>query len=417
MRVLGVINRFPPAGGGGYGEICADMMRELAARGHDVTLLVGGDRASAGMSPNAGGGERLAVRRELDYVLAPWRHPISAARAVFNDEDVVSRALTERPDVAIVWHARGLVKPPLRMLHEAGVPVVYMLHDRWVLYERAGSIHVPWSRLDAAGAHAFRERLGALLAPRLELRAPPIAEEGIVCFVSRWLQEEHERRGWRPRRAQLVPCGVDVERFRDARERPVRNPPLKMMFAGRMDARKGLQVAINALARTSHPYTLTIAAIPDDARYERRMRALAGQLGVSDRISWLGDVPRSEMPGLLGRHDVLAYPSTDVEAYSLGLLEALASGIVVVTSAVGGPREYLRDGENAVVTTPGDPDELADALRRLAEDPLLTERIVAGAAQTAESLSLSTVVDQFESLLAEIGGVAMAEKASCPRNG
>jgi glycosyltransferase involved in cell wall biosynthesis len=168
-----------------------------------------------------------------------------------------------------------------------------------------------------------------------------------------------------------------------------------------MDARKGLHVAIGALARVPHRFELTVAAISDDAAYERRVRALANRLGVGDRISWEGEVPRAEIPRLLREHDILVYPSTDVEAYSLGLLEALASEALVITSAVGGPLEYLRDGENALVFEPGDVDALAEALDRLARDGELRRNLREGAGETAKSLSLDAVVNDFESLLEE----------------
>src|SRR5207244_869608 len=85
--------------------------------------------------------------------------------------------------------------------------------------------------------------------------------------------------------------------------------------------------------------------------------------------------------------------------YSLGLLEAIAAGPVVITSAVGGPREYLVDGQNALLFDPGEVDALAAHLTAVARDPELVRRITAGAAATAPSLSLDVVVGQMEQLL------------------
>src|SRR5436190_15641643 len=127
LRLLGLTNFYPPVARGGYGEICADVMAGLAARGHDVTMLV-----HAGES-----GRGVEVRTDLDYVLAAWRHPFAGAEAARRDRLAVRRAL-DGVDAAFVWHMRGLTKPPLKLLHDAGVPVLYLLHDRWVLYERPG---------------------------------------------------------------------------------------------------------------------------------------------------------------------------------------------------------------------------------------------------------------------------------------
>jgi hypothetical protein len=71
LRLLGLTNFYPPDARGGYGEICVDVMAGLAARGHDVTMLV-----HSGAS-----GRGVAVRAELDYVLGAWRRPLAGRRA------------------------------------------------------------------------------------------------------------------------------------------------------------------------------------------------------------------------------------------------------------------------------------------------------------------------------------------------
>ena len=112
MRLLGITNLYPPHAGGGYGEICADVMSGLAARGHDVTMLVAHGESGRGVD----------VHAELQYVLAPWRHPVGGLRALANDERVVREAVDRGIDAALVWHMRGLVNPPLTLLHRAGIP-------------------------------------------------------------------------------------------------------------------------------------------------------------------------------------------------------------------------------------------------------------------------------------------------------
>jgi glycosyltransferase involved in cell wall biosynthesis len=205
------------------------------------------------------------------------------------------------------------------------------------------------------------------------------------------------RRGWAPRRRDIVRCGVDVDYF--ARSAPLRTPPARLLFAGRVESRKGLHVAIRALAASDPEVTLTVAGPVDDASYLEGVRALGAELGVADRVEWAGEVPRARIRELLSAHDVLVFPSTGVEAYALGLLEALAAGVLVVTSAVGGPREYLRHEVNALLHKPGDVAGLAQALARLRADEALVGQLLDGARQTANDISLSTVLDQVEALL------------------
>jgi glycosyltransferase involved in cell wall biosynthesis len=283
------------------------------------------------------------------------------------------------------------------MAHEAGVPTLYQLHDRWVLYERPGSLYVPWPRLDRVGARLPRELLGRALARRLELRAPPIERDSVGCFVSEWLEQEYTRRGWRSRHHEIVRCGVDTASY--ARPSPPEHPPKRLLFAGRIEPRKGLDVAVRALSRSDPALELTVAGPLDDADYRERVSTLAVELGVADRIHWLGEVPRARVRELLAEHDVLVFPSIDAEAYALGLLEALAAGTIVVTSAPGGPREYLHHEVNSLLFERGDADGLTAALTRLRDDGGLAGRLLDGARRTAERISLSAVLDQLEGLL------------------
>jgi glycosyltransferase involved in cell wall biosynthesis len=373
MRLLGLSNAYPPGSPGGYAEITADVMEGLAARGHEATMLVARMPAHASLDADAGSAGGVHVRRELDYVLGAWRRPAAARRAVRDDRNAVADALArERPDAAIVWHMRGVVKRPLRLLHDAGIPVFYMLHDLWALYEMPGSIHVPWGRL----------------------RTTRVETEGHVCFVSDWLRDEYARRGFRPARSHVVRAGVDTERLAAARRDPVAVPPRRLLFAGRLHPDKGLHVLLEALARVAHPYELTVAGLEDDARYARRLHGLA-----NDRVRWLGGVPRSDVVRMLGDHDALVYPSTGPETYGLGILEAFAAGAVAISSAQGGPAEYVVPDGNALVFEPGDVEALARQLTRLAEDPELPPRLAASGQATARSLSIEAISDEVERLL------------------
>jgi glycosyltransferase involved in cell wall biosynthesis len=404
MRLLCITNAYPPLAQGGYGEICADVMSGLADRGHRVKVLTCGAMLR-GFVPASepASNRRVEVERALHFVPAAWRKPLPGVRAVRHDQEVIQRTLAECWDAVLVWHLAGVMKTSLRLVHDSGVPVLYMLHDRWVLYERPGALYVRWAALDRLGAAALREAAGTLLSPLgLELRAPPIRSEGHVCFVSNWLEREHTRRGWFAEKAQIVRCGVDVPGFRSARGAPPERPPRTLLYAGRIEPRKGLDVLLRALAESGYDFELTVAGPLDDPGYLEQMQELAGKLGVADRIRWAGELSREEVRRALGSHDVLVFPSIEVEAYALGLLEALAAGILVVTSAEGGPLEYLAHGYNSLLFPPGDHSALAGCLEQLRNEPELAGQLETGAAETAERISLAAVLDQIERYLEDV---------------
>jgi glycosyltransferase involved in cell wall biosynthesis len=376
MRLLAITDTYPPSGLGGYAEICADVMEGLAARGHDVTLL-----ACEG-EPAIDARNGVTVRRELRRVLAAWRHPVRARAAERADSATLRRAIERGVDAALVWHPRGIVKPPLRLLHRAGIPVLYMLHDRWVLYERPGSVFVPWARNEAAAARLLRE--------------PPIAREGVVCFNSQWLKREHARLHWRPRDEQIIGCGLPPLLTAVAANDLGPRGTERLLFAGRIDPSKGIEDALDAVARLPGSIRMSVAGIVTDPDY-----AAALQRRASDRVTWLGELTRDELFDAFAEHDVLVYPSREAESFGLGILEAQAAGLIAVTSAPGGPREFLDDGENALLHEPGDVDGLVNAVQRLQDEPELAEKIRDAGRATARSMPLENVVDQVESLLRE----------------
>jgi glycogen(starch) synthase len=381
MRLLGLTNTYPPSGKGGYAEICADVMEGLAARGHAVTLLT---CPAAGL-PAATESGGVHVRRELADVLGAWRRPRAARAAIAHDSAAVGREIAAGVDAVLVWHLRGVVKRPLRLLHASGVPVLYMLHDRWVLYERPGSVFVPWARVERVAAKLLGE--------------PPIAREGVVCFNSRWLRDEHARLGWRPRDAHVIPCGLPSRMLEQAPQRPASRGAERLLFAGRIDPSKGVDDAVAALSGLPERVTLSIAGLATVPGYGDRVRAEAARLGVAERVRWLGELTRPQLVDAFAAHDVLVYPSREPESFGLGILEGQAAGLVAVTSAPGGPREFLRDGANCLLHEPGDPAGLVSAIRRLLDEPQLAERLRAGGRSTAAAMPVGGVVDQVERLI------------------
>jgi glycosyltransferase involved in cell wall biosynthesis len=389
VRLLGVTNFYPPLGYG-YGAICRDVMNELQARGHRSTILC----ADGGVDGP------LEVRRGLGHVPAAWRRPRAGLRAEVASQRLVRAAIAEGVDAALIWHMRGIGKGSLALLHHAGIPVIYLLGDLWVVYERPGppATWHAWSSLEHLAAYrAARDAAGRMVgAGRIELAAPPIEREGIVCFASTWLAGRYAKAGFRPRNGQVVPNGIRIEEFAGSRDDPPAGE-LRVLFAGRLDPAKGADLAVSAIANVEGA-RLVLAGGGDPASVQAIRRQIAG-LGLEGRIDMIGEVTRSEIAELMRRNDVLVMPGRYPDAFGLVYVEAMAAGAVVVGTAKGGAAEICRDGENGLVVTDQGPGELSAALRRLRDDPGLRERLRAGGAATARHYGLGTMVDRIELLL------------------
>lgn len=183
-------------------------------------------------------------------------------------------------------------------------------------------------------------------------------------------------------------------------ERAVRKD-LRFLFAGRIGKRKGAFELIQAFAtlppETRNRSRITLAG---DGEVDAA-RELASRLGCSAQVSVPGWVGAEESEHLLAEADVFLLPS-HAEGMSMALLEAMAWGLPIVTTASGGADEFLRSGSNCLLTKPGDIQELADAMDRLAQNPQLRVRLGAEARKTAEGFRVELYVEKLTALYEQL---------------
>jgi glycosyltransferase involved in cell wall biosynthesis len=228
---------------------------------------------------------------------------------------------------------------------------------------------------------------------------------GRYIAVSGALGEELvERFGWPAEKVAVIYNAVRLERFGAAP-----HPGLRAEIAGaderplvltcaRLDAQKGLDVLLRAAAAVPE----ATFAIAGTGPLGPSLEELAEELGLGDRVRFLGY--RSDVPQLLAVADVFALPSL-FEGSPLAVLEAMAAGRALVSSAIGGTNEVVVEGESGLLVPPGDPESLAAALRRLLEDPGLRQRLGAAARERVEQTFTPQVArQQVEAIYRELAG-------------
>ncbi|HZN75413.1 MAG TPA: glycosyltransferase [Micromonosporaceae bacterium] len=172
-------------------------------------------------------------------------------------------------------------------------------------------------------------------------------------------------------RIDVVPSGVDTDRFTTRGRAAPRGRRFRILSVGRFVDRKGYDDVIRALPAVPKAEFVLIGGPPaaelDTDPLARRLRALARECGVGNRVRLVGSVPREEMPKWYRSADVVA-ATPWYEPFGLTPLEAMACGVPVVATAVGGLTDTVVDGVTGDLVPPRDPDALGDALRGLAED-------------------------------------------------
>jgi glycosyltransferase involved in cell wall biosynthesis len=392
LRILVVSNMYPPHHLGGYELTCRDTVERWRALGHRVDVLTTDTRLEGVADP--ADERRNGVRRDLTFywkehelLQPPW---VGRLRIERRNQRALRKAIDEtRPDVVSIWHMGAMSLGMLTSIAGWGLPMVFVVHDDWLVY---GPRVDPWTR-------PFREkrRVAALVRrltgvpTRVVLRDDLLA----VCFVSEFIRRRAvEHASWPLDRSAVVYGGIDGKDF-GLRAATRRSPadPLRLLCVGRVEERKGVHVAVEALSLLCPEATLDVIGRADD-RYLARLRSTAERLGVADRLRF-SQSPRSELRERYADADVFLFPVLWDEPFGLVPLEAMACGTPVVATGTGGSAEFLIDEVNCILVPPGDAPACATAVRRIRDDASLRDRLVRNGLATARHLDVDAFATEL----------------------
>jgi glycogen synthase len=389
---------YPPHHFGGYELVWQSAMRHLERRGHEVRVLTT-DLRTASAEP-----DDPYVRRELRWYWRDHDFPrlsrLERVRLERANAKVLERELRElRPQVMSWWSMGGMSLSLLERVRRRGIPAVAFVHDDWLEYG---------PRVDGwLGALAARPRWAVAAAERL-MRVPArvdLDRAARYVFVSETTRRRALATGLAPVSTGVAHSGIEAAFLDPA---PEREWSWSLLYVGRLDKRKGVDTAAEALAGLPPAASLTLVGGWDE-REQRRLSRTAEELGVADRLVLAGQRSRAEVHAAYADADAVVFPVRWEEPWGLVPLEAMARGRPVVATGRGGSGEYLRDGVNALLFEAGDPAALAGAVTRLARDGELRRRLLSGGLETAARHT----EDRFNNqVLAELERAAAAGSVS-----
>ena len=233
-----------------------------------------------------------------------------------------------------------------------------------------------------------------------------------VC-LSEEMRDEFIRAGVPPNRIVTIPNGVDTERFRPADpedrlglRRMLSLPEgLVVIYTGRLVRYKGLPELLDAwrVIAPEHPEASLVLVGEgggDLQACEEELRQNVATHGLSRSVRFTGSVENVE--DWLRAADIFAFPTHD-EAFGLSLVEAMACGLAVVSTRVGGLADIVRDGENAIAVPPASPARLAEALRSLLGDATYRHRLGGAARRHARTHhDVDAVCAAYQELLLDL---------------
>ncbi|HXH89332.1 MAG TPA: glycosyltransferase family 4 protein [Gaiellaceae bacterium] len=374
MKVLLVSGIWPPDVGGPATHV-PELAGHLALRGHEVEVLT-----TAGTDPAPESYPVHWVGRSLPPGI---RHAVFAVRLA---------RLARRADVVYVVSVltRGAVGATL-----GGRPVIVKLTDD-PAYERARRLGLFAGDLDAFQAWPGGLRVRVLR----RLRNTALRRVSLVLCPSEYLRGHALGWGLAPEHVVVVGNATPELPPLPTREKArtglgVEGPLLA--FAGRLGPAKALDVLLDALAELPEVTLLLAGDGPERARLEAR----TVELGLSERVRFLGARPRAEVLELFRAADVAVLTSA-WENFPHTVVEALAVGTPVLATSVGGVPEIVREGENGLLVAPGSPAAFAAAVQRYLDDPGLQERLRSEAVSSVAHLRPKLVYERLETLLVQV---------------
>ena len=356
-RLLLINYECPPLGGGA-GTATAALAREFAALGADVRVLTSTfENLPRHESQNGISIHRIpVVRRRADrssvfemltFIASACWHGLTLTR-------------NWRPDATLAFFGIPGGPPALWLNWMRGIPYIVSLRGGDVPGHQPGQldthhrltkpfIKLIWRQARAVVANSTGLRTQALItAPHLQI--------------------------------PVIPNGVDTTLFRPSEKSAIGNRQsaiINLLFVGRLSPEKGLHTLLDALAATSGfrspPSSLSLT-LAGDGPDRAALQAQATRLGLTDRVTFAGWIPRERLPELYRAADIFVFPSTD-EGMPNTVLEAMASGLPVIACRIAGCEDLVEEGITGLLIPPNDTAALATAIATLCNDAPLRTRL------------------------------------------
>lgn len=273
-------------------------------------------------------------------------------------------------------------------LRRQHINIVHTHNTRPVIY---GAPAARLAGVDAVMHTRHGQQYGATRAQIRSLRLATRLVDQVAC-VSEDSARLAEQVGIPRRKLQTIPNGIDLSRFAHVGPQPL--GPAVMV--ARLSPEKDPANLLRAMAIVANAEPNLKLEIAGDGPCRPALQHLAGDLSLHNRVRFCGEV--SDVPALLARASMFVLPSL-TEGISLTLLEAMARGLPVVATRVGGTAEVVDDGVTGLLVPPASPEALASAMLRVYRDPQTARAMGLAARQrVCDSFDVRRMVARYEAL-------------------
>ncbi len=368
MKIAILVNGLPPQLLGGTEIATGEIAKQLARLGHEVHVIT---------CVNSG-----VTKYDIEqgfYVHHAKSIGIPILDSITNFINTLLIVRRINPDIMHaqmvllgfhVWLIKKLLKKP------------------YVIYGRGSDIYIYLS-----------PRLRKLLAKLALTDADAVI--ALTNDMKQALQKLHRRE------VILIPNGVDIDKFstlsrEEARSKfNIKDNERMLIFVGRLTPIKGVRFLIKAMALIRQQHLGVRLLIVGDGEERQNLEELADKLNLKKWVSFLGQTPSERIPEYMVASDIFVLPSLS-EGFPLTILEAMASGLPIVTTRVRGLPEIVKDGENGFLVEPQNPGQIAERVLLILSDDALRERMAKNNWQQAKQYSWQNVAKSLEEIYSRV---------------
>jgi glycosyltransferase involved in cell wall biosynthesis len=404
MRILFLSNFYPPASRGGYEQWCQEVTDGLRSRGHDVIVLTSDFEKDPLPNPDPAWVRRsLHLEMELASLKNAFRFFTHRKhREKQNLKHIRETIQNFKPDVALIW---GMWNLPYSIpaLVEELLPdrVAYYMGDYWPTLPNQFENYwnaPPRSKITGLPKLILKPFALQILArekrPQLKLTH--------VLFPSLFMQNEFKRKGSLPPHTKIIYGAIDTRPYLNDHKNS--NSKLALLYIGRLSHEKGVHTALQAVAQLVHRNKFTdlhLTIVGDgEPDYVSYLHELVAQNSLASFVDFQPAQPKQALPALYQNADIFLFTSIWAEPFGRVIVEALASGVAVIGTQVGGAAEILSENENALTFAPEDVDSLASQIKKLSDSPELRMKLAQAGRETAvHKFDLQRMTSEIETYL------------------
>jgi predicted O-linked N-acetylglucosamine transferase (SPINDLY family) len=376
--ILVVTNLFPPQELGGYGRKIWEFSNGLCKRGHRLKILTG-DAHYLQKAADAGEPDLEPLVERSLVLQGEWKNgktqqlgdlTFLRRAAEANKEKVLAAVTSFKPDFVLLGNFDFIGIDILKALVSTKIPVLHSLGNQTPGYHPQDSIESPLYRIAPA---------------------------------SDWLGKNLLEQGYKVSKLSTVYPGARVDRFFKQFLPDIRR--LRIAFAGLVMPYKGghvLMGALNILQQSGIEFEADFAGDSTDEGYIRTLMEFAQNNGMGAKVRFNGFLDRQGLAALFARCNVLVFPTQVPEAFGISQVEAMASGLIVITSGTGGTQEVIRHGIDGLVFEKGNAVALAQTLVALATNKELRDKLQNNSQKRAMQFSVTNSVVRIESIAEDL---------------